>query len=201
MDDPHGTSSLTRETILKALSRLNEKLREETVIGEICLFGGTAMVLAFNARLSTHDVDAVFEPPEVFRRRAREIADELNLPADWLNDGVKGYVSNAPEYTSDGLPQMSHLRIIRPTAEYLLAMKCMASRFPSYTTKGDHDDIIFLLNHLGLKDVDAIFNVVEKFYDPEHILPKTQFLIRELLETRGTRVDTPWPYSHLDSEP
>jgi hypothetical protein len=159
------------------------------------------MVLAFNARLSTHDVDAVFEPPEVFRRRAREIAEEINLPADWLNDGVKGYVSDAPEYTSDGLPQMSHLRIIRPTAEYLLAMKCMASRFPSYTTKGDREDIVFLLNHLGLGDAEAVFKVVEKFYSPEHILPKTQFLIRELLESHGSRAGAPRPFTHIDPEP
>jgi hypothetical protein len=77
---------------------------------------------------------------------------------------------------------MSHLRIIRPTAEYLLAMKCMASRLPSYSGKGDKDDIFFLLNDLKLRDADAVFKVVEKFYAPERILPKTRFLIQELLE-------------------
>jgi len=200
MDVPNGKPTLTRETILKALSILNEKLREEAVIGEICLFGGTAMVLAFNARLSTRDVDAVFEPPEVFRRCAHEIAEEMELPDDWLNDGVKGYVSDAPEYTEEGLPQMSHLRIIRPTAEYLLAMKCMASRFPSYSTKGDLEDIVFLLNHLGLKDTDAVFKVVEKFYDPERILPKTQFLIEELLDERKAE-KPPGKFTHIDPEP
>jgi methylmalonyl-CoA mutase cobalamin-binding subunit len=89
MDGPHGNSPLTRETILKEFSILNEKLREEGVIGEICVFGGTAIVLAFDARLSPKDVDAVFKPPDVFRRRAREIAEEIGIPGDWLNDGVK----------------------------------------------------------------------------------------------------------------
>jgi hypothetical protein len=186
MDDPHGTSPLTRETILKALSTLNEKLQEQGVIGEICLFGGTAMVLAFNARLSTKDVDAVFEPPEVFRRRAREIAQELNLAPDWLNDGVKGYVSDAPKYPCEGLPEMSHLRIIRPTAEYLLAMKCMASRVPSYMTRGDKADIVFLLDKLCLKDTESVFKVVEKFYPPERILPRTHFMIQELLGSQSS---------------
>lgn len=187
MDYPHLRPQLDRETILRALSLLNERFGEAGVIGEICLFGGTAMVLAFNARLSTADVDAVFQPPEVFRRLAREIADEMHLPEDWLNDGVKGYVSNVPEYTSDGLPEMSNLRIIRPTAEYLLAMKCIASRLPSYTTKGDIDDIVFLMTHLRLEDAEAVFKVVEKFYSPEHILPRTEFLIRELIEKRKAR--------------
>jgi hypothetical protein len=182
MDYPRPTSPLDRRTILKALSLLNEKFEEESVIGEICLFGGTVMMLAFNARLSTGDVDAVFQPAEVFRRRAREVAEEMQLSEDWLNDGVKGYVSNAPEYTSDGLPQMSNLRVIRPTAEYLLAMKCIAARMPSYTTKGDRHDIVFLMNYLGLETVEAVLMAVEKFYSSEHILPKTQFLIRELVE-------------------
>lgn len=198
---PDSRSPLTRERILAALSILNEKLQAEEVIGEICLFGGTAMVLAFNARLSTRDVDAVFQPPEVFRRAALEIAEELGLPEDWLNDGVKGYVSHAPEYTSDDLPQMPHLRMIRPTAEYLLAMKCMAARSPSYATKGDREDIVFLLNHLKLKEADAVFKVVEKFYSPDHIQPKTDFLIHELLEGASSPLDGPRTLTHIDPEP
>jgi len=185
---------------LQALSSLNEKLQAEGVIGEICLFGGTAMVLAFNARLSTRDVDAVFQPPDIFRRGALEIAAEMGLPEDWLNDGVKGYVSNTPAYTRDGLPEMSHLRVIRPTAEYLLAMKCMAARLPSYTTKGDRDDIAFLIHHLALKDAEAVFGVVEKFYAPEQILPKTHFLIQELLEPAGSNPDVPNRFTHVDPE-
>jgi len=201
MEGPHSQPPLEKETILKALSILDEKLQAEGVIGEICLFGGTAMILAFNARLSTRDVDAIFQPPEVIRRKAHEIAEEMNLPPGWLNDGVKGYVSNAPEYTSDGLPQMSHLRIIRPTAEYLLAMKCMASRFPSYTTKGDRDDIVFLSNHLGLRDAEAVFKVVEKFYAAEHILPKTHFLIQELLGKGAGLVDSGETQGNIELQP
>src|SRR5271166_4943955 len=159
MDTSDDRPALTKETILQALSILNDKLREEGVIGEICLFGGTAMVLAFNARLSTHDVDAVFEPPEIIRRRAQEIADEINLPSDWLNDGVKGFVSASPEYTTEGLPEMSHLRIVRPTAEYLLAMKCMASRFASYASQGDRNDIILLIEHLKLRAAESVFRI------------------------------------------
>lgn len=201
MDLPNDHSPLGKETILKALALLNEKLREEGIVGEICLFGGTAMVLAFNARLSTQDVDAVFEPPEVFRRRAREIAEEINLPADWLNDGVKGYVSAVPEYTTDGLPEMPHLRIIRPTAEYLLAMKCMASRFASYSTKGDRDDVAFLLNHLRLTDAESVLKIVERFYPPERILPKTQFLIHELLQRNASLPASPEGFTHITPDP
>jgi len=46
-------SALTREAILAALRALSDELGRQGVTGEICLFGGTVMVLAFAARLST----------------------------------------------------------------------------------------------------------------------------------------------------
>jgi hypothetical protein len=180
---------------------LDTRLGEENIVGEICIFGGTAMVLAFNARLSTKDVDAIFKPPEIFRRLATELAESMGLPATWLNDGVKGFVSATPEYTSEGLPQMPHLRVIRPSAEYLLAMKCMASRAPAYDTKGDREDIAFLMDYAGLQTADAVLAVVEKFYPPDRILPKTHFMLLEILENRSRRSIQPPPtISHISPE-
>lgn len=49
-------SALTREAILAALLALSDELAKQSVIGEICLFGGAVMVLAFTARISTKDV-------------------------------------------------------------------------------------------------------------------------------------------------
>lgn len=80
---------LNRETILHALQRLSDVLGERNVRGEICLLGGTAMVLAFRARPNTKDVGAIFYPP------------------------------------AGDLPQFSNLRVVAPTVEYMLAMKCM----------------------------------------------------------------------------
>ena len=54
-------SVLTRDQILAALRALSDLLGQQGVQGEICLFGGTVMVLAFTARLATKDVDALFE--------------------------------------------------------------------------------------------------------------------------------------------
>jgi len=50
---------LTRDTILAAFGRLSDHLQEKGVVGEINLLGGTAMVVAFQARQST--VDEIFE--------------------------------------------------------------------------------------------------------------------------------------------
>jgi predicted nucleotidyltransferase len=85
-----SSDKLTKEQILAALSRLNELLREKEVMGEICIFGGAAMVLAFDARESTRDVDAIFAPKQDVILSAEQVAQEFGFEIDWLNEGVKG---------------------------------------------------------------------------------------------------------------
>jgi len=82
MSSPESPSSstLTREEVLAALSALSEELGKQGVSGEICLFGGSAMVLAFNARIATKDVDALFQPAKIIREIARRISAEQQLP-------------------------------------------------------------------------------------------------------------------------
>lgn len=178
---------LTSEMVHTALRRLNEALRRQEVRGEICLFGGAVMVLAFNARPSTKDVDAVFHPTADLRQAAELVRQDLDLPEGWLNDGVKGWLSSQGETTEAGLPQFSHLRLTRPTATYLLAMKCLAARAPGPEGKGDRPDIVALIQHLGLTDPAQVFALLARYYPSRQILPKTEFLVREIFdELRAT---------------
>lgn len=55
-------SVLSKEQILKYLEILSDEIGKEDLKGEILVFGGAAMVLAFNARPSTKDIDAIFQP-------------------------------------------------------------------------------------------------------------------------------------------
>ena len=184
MSAPHPTgSALTREAILLALGSLSEELGKHGVTGELCLFGGTVMVLAFTARLSTKDVDALFQPTQLIRELARRIAEEQHLPADWLNDGVKGYVSSRHETTGGNLPQFPHLRLTMPVPEYLLAMKCMAARLGGTTGEpSDIPDIVFLIRRLRLPSPREVLDLVGQYY-PAHLIPvKTQYLVEGLFE-------------------
>jgi hypothetical protein len=179
---PDG-SVLTQEMILAALRDLSDELAQQGVTGEICLFGGTVMVLAFASRLSTRDVDAIFEPTQMVRRIARQIGERRHLPPDWLNDGVKGYVSSRHETWEGNLPQFSHLRLTMPVPEYLLAMKCMAARLGGPSgEQSDVPDIIFLTRHLRLKSAAAVLDLVAQYYPANRIQVKTQYLVEGLFE-------------------
>jgi hypothetical protein len=152
-------------------------------MGEICLFGGTVMVLAFSARLSTKDVDAIFRPAELIREISRHVGEEQRLPENWLNDGVKGYVSSRHEISAGNLPQFPHLRLTMPVPEYLLAMKCMASRIGA-TSSGPSDvaDILFLIRHLRLKNAGEVLELVCQYYPENRVPVKTKFLVESLFE-------------------
>lgn len=144
------------------------------------------MVLAFHARPATRDVDAVFHPTQDFRRAASVVAEEFGLPPDWLNDSVKGWLSTSGETTEAGLPQFSHLHITRPTAAYLLAMKSLAARAEGPDGKGDRGDIITLIRQLDLANPQAVFALIGCSYPTQRILPKTEYLIREIFDELET---------------
>lgn len=177
------SSALTREIILRGLEALSDELGKQNVTGEICLFGGTVMVLAFAARLTTKDVDALFQPTQAIRDLARRIAVEQHLPEDWLNDGVKGFISGRHETTAGNLPQFAHLRLTMPVPEYLLAMKCMAARVGGTLNEpSDVNDIVFLARHLKLESAKAVLDLVGQYYPANRIPVKTQYLVEGLYE-------------------
>src|SRR5436309_14753863 len=85
---------MTEVEIRQYLSELNEELRSMDVKGEICLYGGAVMALAYKARPDTDDVDAVFEPVRHVRKAARLVAERNGLPVGWLNNAVEIFLAN-----------------------------------------------------------------------------------------------------------
>lgn len=159
--------------IEQALARLDEVLDHEHVRAEALVVGGAAMTLLFPTRRSTVDVDAVFAPAQV-RDAAYAVAEELGLPNDWLNDGVKGFlVGDDPSAKVAFAGTALLVRVASP--RYLLAMKLAAARTPI-----DADDILILAEHLGITSAEEALEIVTEYYPPSQLLPKTRFLAEEL---------------------
>ena len=166
---------LSKKEILGAFEKLNELLRIEGQKGEIGIIGGAVMCLVFNARKSTKDVDAIFEPSQVIRKAAKKIAADANLPDDWLNDAAKGFLTEG--FKKEKVAEFSNLLIWAPEPKYMLAMKCLSARWDT----SDKDDVIFLLKYLDIKKANVVFQIIEGFY-PKSIIPsKTKFFIEEIL--------------------
>ena len=166
---------MTKQQIKKYLKMLNDQLAEMGIKGEICLYGGAIMCMVFDARPATNDIDAVFKPEQKIHLAALRIAKEHHLPLDWLNDGVKGYLSKK-KHKDKILFNWHNLAVYHADPEYLLAMKAISVRH-----KQDTDDIQFLIRELKLKDAPAVLKIIGKYYPRNLIKPTTKLLIEELL--------------------
>ena len=139
------------------------------------------MVLRFEARESTRDVDvAILAPAEANKVRdlARVVAAERGWPYDWLNDGAKGYlvgVSEGPVILS-----AAGIEVRSPGAAQLLAMKLSAWR----------DDIDIADASRLLKEMtgnrEEIWREVERFLVPGSEL-KAQYAYADLWEARSDK--------------
>lgn len=176
------SSKLTRAQIIDALRALEAECARRGITGEMCIYGGALMVLVFDARDSTRDVDAVSRPKSEILAAAQIVAERLSLPDGWLNDGVKGFLSHREELRGEPLAELeglSNLRVIWPTPEYLLAMKCLAARTDATAT--DRADVEILVKKLGFTSAREVLEVVERFYPAERIHIRTRYFVEEVM--------------------
>lgn len=169
---------LKRPEIKRLFGLLNSELSKDDIKGEIYLVGGAVMCLAFAVRPSTRDIDAYFVPTIKIRQAVNLIASEQGLAEDWLNDGVKGFLS--AKGTFEPFLDLSHLKIFCATAEYLLAMKCLAMRIGEEFQ--DLDDVRYLLRNLGITKYDKALEVIAKYYPPDRFPDKTLYVLEEILK-------------------
>src|SRR3989442_8268478 len=145
---------MAADEIKRYLTELNDELRSMDVKGEICLYGGAVMALAYNARPDTEDVDAIFEPVRHIRIAARKVAEKNGLEIGWLNNAVEMFLTT---HDKKILLDMSHLKIYVPPPDYLLAMKTLSARANTM----DRDDLKVLILDLGVDGPEAVFQIVK----------------------------------------
>lgn len=175
-------SSLSRRDIERLLELLNEELKSSSVRGEVYLVGGAVMCLAFGARESTRDVDGFFEPTKKIREAAARVALASGVDERWLNDGVKGYLSERGSFSE--YLELSNLKVFCADAQYLLAMKCLAMRIGEEFQ--DLDDVRYLLRHLDVRRYEDALAILGNYYPLDRFPQKTLYALEELLEDNSS---------------
>jgi predicted nucleotidyltransferase len=155
---------LTREEISRLLEEISIKLAEQNKYGEIIMCGGASMSLVYNARDSTHDIDAIFTPKEDLLPIIEAIAEENKIDKQWLNDDFTDLSIFTQSLESVQYKSYSHLQIKTMNAESLLAMKVIASRPNTH----DMNDTIVLMQYLKIESYEQVIDILNKH--------KTQFL-------------------------
>ena len=170
-------AGLSAKDLRRLFGLLNDELAAAQTRGELYLVGGAVMCLAYAARPSTEDVDAYFQPAREVREAARRVSVSAGIAPDWLNDAVKGYLSERGEFRP--WLELSHLRVMVAQPEYLLAMKCLALRIGAEFH--DEDDIRYLLRHLGVTRFGSAKELITRYYPLERFPQKALYALEELL--------------------
>jgi Nucleotidyltransferase of unknown function (DUF6036) len=169
---------LSRAMIVEALEELASELAamgEERE--EIVLAGGAALVLLYNARDATRDVDVCLVRPAGFatvREASLRVAARLALPEDWLNDGAKGYLKGF--LPGEVLLDRPALLVRALGSQQLLAMKLSAWR----------DDVDISDARLLLPEIqgsrEEVWGAIEPFLVPGREL-KARYAFDDLWES------------------
>ena len=164
-----------RRTLLELLADLAARLHRQGIRGELFVVGGAAMALAYSDRRSTRDVDAVFEPKLLVYEAARAVARARgDLPEDWLNDAVKGFLPG-PDAHARTVLDLPGLRVSVASPRYLLALKLLAAR-----VEQDEADISELYRQCGFTTAEEGLALLAGTYPGRNVLPKVQFLLEEM---------------------
>src|SRR5689334_7141868 len=78
----------------EALNLLGQLAEQEEVTLELCIYGGSAMMLAYGAREATKDLDVIAKPSDIVDRLAQIVAERLRLDETWFNNDVRRFVSD-----------------------------------------------------------------------------------------------------------
>ena len=168
--------ALSATDIRDAFDALSAELGESGEHAELLVAGGAALVLLFNARETTKDVDAYFLKPDAatLRRAVVRVAARLALPEDWLNDAAKGYFEGLTQ--GEVLYESSFLTARAVSVRQLLAMKLAAWRDAI-----DRSDARLLLEMLTGSRAE-VWKAIEPHVPPQH-RDKASYAFDDLWET------------------
>ena len=136
------------------------------------------MIIAFDADPHTRHVRALFRPTAEVRRTAGQVAQELALPSDWLEEGVRGLLGrNAP-----GLGpflERSNLRVYEARPDYVLAMKAAAIELEN---EQDADaDLRYIMRSMGLTRASEARERIGRYFSDRQLPQSLEERLERLL--------------------
>lgn len=164
------------DTYLKELAKRFRKLNCTKMPGEIIIVGGAAVLLKYDFRKQSRDIDGIIRASSAIKESINYVADKYNLPRGWLNTDFVKTRSYSPALYSHSKYYKTYsnvlmVRIIEP--EFLIAMKLVASRNYKY----DFSDIIGILKEQKKEEKPISFEMIknavcELYGDYESVIPE-----------------------------
>lgn len=130
---------------------------------EIIIVGGASMIMNYNFRETTTDIDSIIRAASSMKDIINKIGDENGLETGWLNDDFKrtnSYSHKLIEYSKFYKKFCGCLSVRTVSEEYLLAMKVKSARI----YKHDLSDIIGIIKEHQEMERELDYPMLEKAY-------------------------------------
>ena len=140
-------AKFTREDMefyIRELAKVYRKLGGKHAQAEIIMVGGASVLMNYNFRETTGDIDAMIVSESMMRDAIRTVRYMYDLRGDWLNDDFReteSYSDKIRQYATYYKTFSNVVRVYTLKAEYLVAMKLVAGR----EYKKDCSDIVGIL--------------------------------------------------------
>ena len=174
---------MNKNELIEALQELDVQLSSNC---DLILIGGAAMILHFGASRATHDVDMLVIHSDIadLRRAIKAVAQQRDLPEDWINDAAKGFADILPPDFDRRLTpldlSLQHLRLFALGIPEQAAMKIVALR------EQDLEDLELLLPRIVDADKDVLRSIMQQV---NKFRPDWALRIKYFLEERGWQIE------------
>ena len=121
---------MDRNKLLLIFDYLNERLAENQLQLELTIYGGSIMTMVYDNRPATKDVGCVFSKTnlKLLNYILEQTQFAFNLPDGWINEQIKEPLKSIIQEEKETYKIYTNLKILKPRAEQLLAMKLLAAR-------------------------------------------------------------------------
>jgi len=191
-----GGKALDRTKIEEAFRIMGQYLLDRKALGEIAIYGGSAILFQFDWRRTSDDVDAriIAGDHGLVARAAEEAARQLNLPRSWLNESVSVYARHLEE-AADRIfvgvypsPERVGLRVVAAKPSYILAMKVSAMERLTADDR-DFEDAVNLSLACGISTADELRDVFRRFFPDQELPAASELRLRELAHAIQSKSD------------
>ena len=179
------------ENYLKELGKELKKRGHGTPM-EIILVGGASILVNYDFRLSSYDIDAYYAKASIMKECINAVGDKFGLPNGWVNDDFMKTSSFTPkiiEYSKYYKKYSGVLTVRTIKAEYLVAMKLVSGR----KYKKDLSDVAGIIYEQQLAGAPITYEmidraVVELYGDWSRISDDAKDMLKKILFCNDMKV-------------
>lgn len=165
------------DSIKNVFERVGQICKEQDVILEIAVHGGSALMLnslfekTNTSRRITEDIDYILlSGDEKLEAILHQASQECGLGSHVFRDDIKDMISKDSLENELYKDYSGHFRVFVAPMEYILSMK--AAMLRSALTHSDVEDVWNIMKILDITDIKQIEEVFEKY---AHLIPEGEF--------------------------